>query len=197
MAARAGGVPGRRRLDAGARPCEFLAGAVPDVPDSGLAGGRVGRWPTGRRAHGRGRRLVVRLRVFRGRPLLDRQRPSGRRQDIRLAVAVRRHRAAGRARSVYRPWGWAGASDVGARARPCLGARGRAHGFGMAAWPSAHRVSLERLRVCLGFPAAAGAGRRLGRHLGPDVSGGRGLCESPPCSPTIAPIPEDRGWRRR
>ena len=118
MAARAGGVRGRRRLDAGAAAGEFLAGAVPDLPDPGLAGGRLGRWPTGRRAGGRGRRLVVRLRLFRGRPLLDRQRASGRCQDIRLAAAVRRHRLAGRARAVHRLRGRAGAPDVGTRARP-------------------------------------------------------------------------------
>ena len=110
----------------------------------GAAAGRLGGMPSGGR-----RRLVVRLRLFPRRPLLGRPRLPGRRQDLRLAAAVRGHRAAGRPRAVHR----ASAS----RSRGCCGraapmrvarARGRAHRRRMAARPPAHRLSLEHLRLC-------------------------------------------------
>ena len=78
----------------------------------GAAAGRLG----GAAERGR-RRLVVRLRLFPRRPLLDRLRVPGRRQDLRLAAAVRGDRAAGRAGALHR------ASAL--RSRACSGRAGR------------------------------------------------------------------------
>ena len=79
----------RRGLGAGAGADRPVAGAVPDLPGAGLAGRRRGGRPARRPAERLRRRLVVRLRLFLRRALLDRPRLPGRRQDVRLAAAVR------------------------------------------------------------------------------------------------------------
>ena len=149
-------------------------------------GSAAGRWAA---PDGGDRRLVLRLRLFPRRPLLDRLRVPGRRQDIRLAVAVRGCRAAGLSRALHRPRARRGAADLDARADAPARARGHAHRRRVAARPSAHRLSLEHLRLRADRAAGAGAKRRAGRHLGPDVSLPSRCAPAPPCSPTT--------WRTR
>ena len=104
MAADPDRVPRRRIFDAGAAADECLARPVRHLSDPGLAGRRRGGRPSRWSAGGRRRRLVVRLRLFARRPLLGRPRVSGRRQDLRLAAAIRGHCAAGRPGGVLRRW---------------------------------------------------------------------------------------------
>ena len=86
--------------------------------------------------------------------------------------------AAGRAGALHRRSASALARLLWTRGpMPHPRARGRAHRRRMAARPSAHRLSLERLRLCADRAAAAGAGRRADRHLGPDLPRGRGVRE--------------------
>ena len=156
-----------------------LAGAVLHLSGPGVAGRRRGRRPARRRAERRDRRLVVRLRLFPRRPLLGRLRLPGRRQDLRLAAAVR-----GRRRC--RP-AWPATRRSASRWRASLWVRGPLRILAlavaltacrMAARPSAHRISLERVRLRADRTAGAGAVRVADRHLGPDVSRGRGVCSA-------------------
>ena len=78
-----------------------------------IDGAGVGRW---RGVNGRGgHRLVVRLRLFSRRPLLDRLCLSRRCADLRLAVADRGDRPAGGARDLHRVRRRAGAAAVDPR----------------------------------------------------------------------------------
>ena len=158
-------------------PTNIWPVAIRHLSDPGLAGRRGGRRPPRRRARGRDRRLVVRLRLFPRGPLLGRQCVPGRRQDLRLAAAIRRHRAAGRDGALHRARARAGAAHLDARRHARAGARRGAHPRGMAARPPTQRVPLEYLRLCAGLAAVAGARRGAHRDLGPDIPGGRGLCE--------------------
>ena len=116
-----------------------------------------------------GRRLVLRLRLFRRRALLDRLRLPGRCQDLRLAAADRGLGPARLSRALHRARPRRCASALGARTVTHPRAGGRAHRGGMAARPSAHRLSLEHLRLCADRAAGAGAEHLAGRHLGTDV----------------------------
>jgi hypothetical protein len=169
MAAHAGRIP-RRRIDRGSAAAgRVLAGAVHHLPDPDLADRRIGRRAVRRRA-GRGDgRLVVRIRLFCRRPLLDRQCAPGRCQDLRLAVAVCDHRIAGLARSLHgiRRCAGAFALDPGSDAHPV--ARAFAYAFGLVARASVQRLSLERLRLHAGDAFTAGAERFANRPLGPDL----------------------------
>ena len=122
------------------------------------------------------RRLVLRLRLFRRRAVVDRRRLPGRRRPVRLADAPRRRRPARRARAVLGAWAPALARAVLERrmaAHPRL--RGSDGGGRMAPRPYPHRVPVERLRLRAdadaGDDAVGGAGRPLGadarrlRHL--------------------------------
>ena len=159
----------RRGVRLGAGAVQRLAGSVRDVSGAGLAGGRIGRRPLERHVDRRRCRLVLRLRLFRRRALLDRLRLFGRRQDLRLVAAVRGCRAAGLSRDLYR-FGTGGRPlDLGARAGAHCGARRHADHRGMAARPSAQRLSLEQLRLCADRTTSAGAKCLPGRRLGIDL----------------------------
>ena len=121
LAARADRVRGGRGLGAGAVADRSLAGAVLHLPGAGLAGRRRRRRPARRRAERVRRRLVVRLRLFLRRALLDRPRLPGRRQDVRLAAAVRGDRGARRAGAVHRRSAsrWRARSGRAARCASC------------------------------------------------------------------------------
>ena len=148
----------------GATADRVLAGAVHHFPDPDLADRRLGGRTVGRRISGRGRRLVVRLRLFRGRTLLDGQCAPGRCQDLRVAVAVCSHRAASAARVLhcFRHRACSPALDPWRHADPV--ARARAHAGGVAARASLQRLSLECLRLCAGDPV--GRWRRAPRWSG-------------------------------
>ena len=115
LAAGAAGVRGGRAVGAGDGAVRCLAGAVLYLPGSGVAGRRRRRRPPRRPAERGDRRLVVRLRLFSRGPVLGRLRLPGRRQDLRLAAAVRGHRAAGGHGLLHRPRPCAGAHAVDAR----------------------------------------------------------------------------------
>src|ERR1700685_2654243 len=101
LAARPDRIRRRSAVGPGDGAVQFLAGAVPDVPDAGLADRWRRRRSVGRRGC-RGRdRLVLWIRLFRRRTLLDRLRLFGRRTDIRLAIAVCGDRPAAAARRLY------------------------------------------------------------------------------------------------
>ena len=116
----------RRAVGAGDGAVQCMAGAVPDLSGRGLADRRRGRRTLARRAGSRDVRLLVRARLFRAGPVLDRLRVPGRCADLRLADAVRGARPARLSRAVHRARLRAGAADLDpgclARAR----ARGRA-----------------------------------------------------------------------
>ena len=102
MAAPTDRVHGRRAFGAGNGTFQCLAGLVSDVPDAGLADRRCGDRPLGRSGRRGGDRLVVRLRLFCRRSLLDRLRVFGRCAGLRLAVADRGHRSTGGACHLHR-----------------------------------------------------------------------------------------------
>ena len=79
-----------RAVGAGDGAVQCMAGAVPDLSGHGLADRRRGRRTLARRAGGGDVGLVVRPRLFRAGPVLDRLRLPGRCPDLRLADAVRR-----------------------------------------------------------------------------------------------------------
>ena len=177
LAARPDRIRRRRIVGAGDGAVQCLADSVSDLPDTGLADRRRRRRPLGRRGCRSRYRLVLWLRLFRRRPLLDRLRLSGRRADLRLAVTVRGDRPARGARRLY-----------GNRRRPCprsLDPWGAPHpGFGrdadrsgMAARPYAHRFPMERVRLRTRGAAAVGAKRIVDRAVGPHLHRHRGICE--------------------
>ena len=194
MAADPDRVPRRRIIDAGAAADECVAGPVRHLSDPGLAGRRRGGRPSRWSAGSRRRRLVVRLRLFPRRPLLGRPCVSGRRQDLRLAAAIRSHCAAGRHGGLLGAGSRLGARDLDARGNARAGARGGAHARGVAARPPVQRFPLERLRLCAGLAALVGAGRSAHRHLGPHLPGGRGLCVACRARRRAAPTPDGPGW---
>ena len=71
----------------------------------------------------------------------------------------------------------AGATDLDARPVAHSGACRHADRRGMAARPSAHRLSLEHVRLRADRAAGAGAKRLAHRHLGPDLHRHRDLRE--------------------
>ena len=146
-------------------------------PDSGVARRWRGGRPPRRTAERGNRRLVVRLRLFPRRPLLGRLRLSGRRQDLRLADAVRGRRAAGGHGLLHGLWPWPRAHALDARADAAHCARDRAHRRRVAARPSVQRLPLERLWLRAHRAAGAGAERGADRHLGPHLHRGRGVRE--------------------
>ena len=179
MAARPDRVARGRRHRARVATDRCLAGAVCHLSDPRMARRRGGGRPARRRGGGGDRRLVVRLRLFPRRPLLGRQCVSDRCQDLRLAVAVRGHRPAGRNGHLHRTGACARAADLDARRNPLAGAGGGAHHCRVAARSLVRRVSVEHVRLRADIAALAGAGCRTRRDLGPDLRRGRGLCE--PC----------------
>ena len=120
-------LPRRRRIGAGAGADQCLADPVPDLSGAGLAGGRLRRRTLERHHGGGGRRLVLRLRLFPRRTLLDRLRLPGRRQDLRLAAAGGGRGPAGLSRALHRLGRSRGAADLGARAGARAGAGRHAH----------------------------------------------------------------------
>src|ERR1017187_7260627 len=164
LAARDHRLSRRRRVGAGAGSDQCLADPVPDLSGADLAGGRLRR-RTLERHHGRGgRRLVLRLRLFPRRTLLGRLRLSGRCQDLRLVAAGGGRRLAGLSRVIYCARTCGRALNLGARAGARGGAGRHAHRSGVAARPSAQRISLEHFRLCSYRAAGAGAKRLAGRH---------------------------------
>ena len=124
MAARACRDHRGRLLGAGDAAARCVAGAVSDLAGSGVAHRRRRR-RTARRDSGRcDRRMVVRLRLSPRGTLLGRPRLPGRRQGLRLAVAVRGHRAARGSWPATRRWG--------SRSRACSGRAGRARLIALA-----------------------------------------------------------------
>ena len=92
-----------RAVVAGDGAVQRLAGAVSDLSGHGLADRRRRRRTAARRAGGGDGRLVVRPRLFRAGPVLDRLRVPGRCIHLRMADAVRRARPAGLSRAVSPP----------------------------------------------------------------------------------------------
>ena len=124
---------------------------------------------------------------FLGRPVVDRRRLPGRRRPVRLADAVRGPRRC-------RP-GWRSSGRSAPRSRALFWSDGwprilvfaAAHGGGrMAARPSPHRLSLERLRLRADAGAGDDAVGRAGRPLGADA---RSPSSSSPRPAALAPAP--------
>ena len=138
-------------------------------------GSAAGRWSGAVAAAGAG--WCFGFGYFRRRTLLGRLRLSGRCQDLRLAAAGGGRRLAGLSRALHRVRACRGAADLGARTGARAGAGRHADHRGMAARPSAQRLSLEHFRLCADPAAGAGAKRVAGRHLGPHLSLHRDLCE--------------------
>ena len=161
----------RRRRAVGARDgaVQCVAGAVPDLSGHGLADRRRRRRTAARRAGGGDGRLVVRSRLFRAGPVLDRLRVPGRCIDLRLADAVRGAGPAGLSRAVHRSGLCAGAPDLdeGRFAGDRAGAE--PHDQRMAARPCADGFSVERIRLRAVGAAGAGADGVADRPVGPDV----------------------------
>ena len=111
-------------------------------------------------------RLVVRLRLFPRRALVDRQRVPGGGRRVRLADAARRHRASRRAGALLGLRRGARAASLERGLAAHLRARRGARRRGMAARPPPLRLSLERHRLC------------ADRRRNPDAVGGalRHLC---------------------
>src|SRR5450830_1323501 len=169
LAARDHRLSRRRRLGVGAGSDQCLADPVPDLSGADLAGGRLRR-RTPERHHGRGgRRLVLRLRLFPRWTILGRLRLPGRCQDLRLVAAGGGRWLAGLSRVIYCARTCGRALDLGARAGARAGAGRHAHRSGVAARPSAQRISLEHFRLCPDRAASAGAKRLAGRYLGPHL----------------------------
>ena len=173
MAPRADGVRRRRRF----RRPPWRRSSLPRCCSSRFpcsSGSSTGRRPQGRRAAGSfcapRRRLVVRLRLFPARAVLDRRGVSRRGGGVRLAAAVCRAAAAGRTGAVH--------GLGGRRGAPCLAARHRARSRAgvdarvgrMAARPRAHRLSLERAGLRADVAAADDAVGVGLRHLWPDAA---------------------------
>ena len=134
-------------LGARARADQCLAGPVPDVSGAGLADRRRRR-SLGRRVARRRHRLVVRFRLPARGTLLAGLRVPGRCADLRLDVAVRRGPRAGRIGCLPGSGHCAGKTPLDAWRAADPGARGWADRHRMAARARAHRISLERIRLC-------------------------------------------------
>ena len=154
---------------------EYLAHSVHHLPDPGLARRWRGRRPSRRSARSRDCRLVVRIRLFPRRPLLDRPCVPGRRQDLRLAATACGRRLAGRNGGLHRVRPRAGPSHLGTGPGARAGTRGRVHVGGVAARSPVQRLSLEYVRLRADLAALARARRGPRRHLGADLSRGRSL----------------------
>ena len=135
---------------------QFLAGSVSDFSGPGLADRqrRQRQRPLARHDRRRNRRLVVRIRLFPGRTVLDRLCFSGRCADFRLAAAVCRDRTAGGTGTLFRPWRGAGAAALDARSYADPRSGGSADRDRMAARPPPHRLSVESLGYALTSPLA-------------------------------------------
>ena len=119
----------------------------------------------GLRAH----RLVLRVRVFRRRPLLDGLRIPGGRGDVCLVAPDRGDRIAGMSGDFHGARFCGRATSMDAWSCTHSRIRGCAHGRRMAARARAHRLSLECLRLCAHAARRACTGcladRDLGAHL--------------------------------
>ena len=179
-----GRVCGGRRIGAGHGAVLRLAGAVDHATDAGMADRRgvMRRRPTLRalvsapRGRRRRDRLVVRVRLFRAWPVLDRRGIPGRGRDVRGAAAVRGHPAPCRSCPVLRR----GRGDRRAPAHPWrtprTGAGADVVGGGVATRPYPERLSLEHAGLRADLPAPPDAERRRARHLRPHAHGCPGLC---------------------
>ena len=159
-----------RAVGAGDGAVQCMAGAVSDLSGDGLADRWRRRRTLARRAGGGDGGLVVRPRLFRAGPVLDRLRVPGRCAHFRLAVALRRAWPARLSRAVHRTWFRAGAADLD---RECLAgdrARSEPDVERMAARSDAVGLSLECVRLCADRAAGAGADGVADRPVGPDVS---------------------------
>ncbi len=172
MATRADRFCGRRRRCARDAALRHPAGACGIAHGRGLARRRCGGgWALRRRldAHlGRRRRLVVGLRLFRRRTVVARLGVPRRSRSVRLGPAVRRARAAGAARGLFRPRFCSFASLMVPRRRAALRFRLRPDGLGMAARHSLHRVPVEHDRHGARPEPLADAGGLGDRALRPD-----------------------------
>ncbi len=171
----------RCAVGAGAGTVQFFPGAVHHLPAAGLADRRRRRrtiWRSPRRGADR---LLVRARLFRPRPLLDRLRLLRRCRRVRLADALRRVGLAGLSLHFHRDRFRAGppALDQGCHAHSR--ARRQPHHRRMAARPRVDRLSLERLRLCAVGAAAVGADGIADRPVGHDIPHGCDLRESRRC----------------
>ncbi len=124
-------------------------------------------------AEGSRGRLVVRLRLFPVRAVLDRRGLPRRGRGVRGPAAGCRDAAAGRPGAVLRRSHGTCLTPMEAWVEPRPGACIGSVGDGMAAWPCADWLSLERARLRADLPAAPDAERGRARHLWPDaVRGG-------------------------
>jgi hypothetical protein len=176
LAAQSDRVCGRRRDRAGAASVVGLARAIPHLSGAGLAGRwrRWRHWQCG--AVGRDHRLVVRLWLLPGWPLLDRPRFPGRCPDVRMAAANRSHGVAGWSRTVHSVRRCVGAAVMEQGPCPRARARGRTDDCGVAARTPVDRLSLECVRLRARNAARAGADQRAHRAVGPDRYRDCGLC---------------------
>ena len=165
-------------------------------PGDGLADRWRRRRTLARRAGGGDDGLVVRARLFRAGPVLDRLRVPGRCAHLRLAVAVRRARPARLSRAVHRTRFRAGAADLDPGCLAGDRARGEPDVERMAARPGADGLSLECVRLCADRAAGAGADGVADRPVGPDVSERCDLRKPRGSDRWQARAGEDRGSRR-
>ena len=165
----------RRVVDASTAADGYLAAPFHHLSDPGLARRRHNRSRPARTAGGRGCRLVVRLRLFSRRALLDRPCISGGRQDVRLAPAIRGDCTPGRHGRLHGTGARPGATDLDAWCDTCARARGLTDDCGVAARSPVQRLSLECLWLRTDLSPLARPGSGPHRHLGPHVSRRRGL----------------------
>ena len=156
-------------------PVMFLTFPVLVWLVDGAAAGRFG----GARERIRGR-LVVRLRLFLRGALLDRPRLPGRRQDVRLASAIRDCRAARGHGDLHGSRPRLRARDLGTRPHPRPVACDRTHGRRVVARAPVHRISVEHVWLRTDRAAGTGADRIADRHLGPDIHCRRGIRDACP-----------------
>ena len=197
-------VPRRRRRrpgDAAVRPPARPRALADRRRLAHRRGGRRTR-PASRDASLDGRhRLVVGVRLLRGRPVVARRRVPGGSRAIRLGAALRRARPAGGARLL---------SGLRVRPRPLhlvagrrthLRPRLRADRQRVAARNPVHRLSLEHARHGPCPERLAHAGRIAGRAVRPDGARrshlrGAGDPRHRIGSPGAAPARRRRRWRR-
>ncbi len=156
-------------------PLRDLARRVSHISCVGLADRRRRRRTPRRRGDGRDHGLVVRVRIFRDRPLLDRQCLSGRCEELRLAATVRDSWVAGLPGFLSCARAGAGAADLEPGRHADTGARFRAHARRVAPGAPAYGFPLERLWLRADVAARPGARGSAGRPVGHDVSGGGGV----------------------
>ncbi len=137
-----------------------------------------GGQPLGRRRRCGVDRMVVRLRLFCRRTLLDRLRVFGRCADFRLDAAVRGARPAGGAGVLHSHRRRIGAHFLDARRAAAAVAWRSADHRRVSARSPVHRFSVERIRLRDRGAVAAGADRSAGRPVGHDVHHRCRVCDT-------------------